>query len=626
MTSAAEASIRACIEEAAEPVDPVDALVDRSRDDPGAPFEPDNLALLQQLQRDDQARFERVRKGLKDAGVRVSEMDLRLRSKGSTSPASNNGGQGSSLLPSPPCPWPDPVDGELLLDELSSTIRCSLVVPEEAASAISLWAVYTHAHDLFQISPRLSFTSPEKRCGKTTALAVLQRLVAKPLVASNITAAAVFRTVEAEHPTLLIDEADTFLRKNDELRGILNSGHNRSTAGVIRTVGDAHEPKRFDTWTPVAIAMIGRLPDTLADRSIEILMRRKKQGEHVARFRLDRTGALEELHRKIIRWVRDNETTIGDWDGPVPNRLHDRAADNWRPLFAIADVVGGAWPEQARQAALALTPTEDASPGVKLLEDIRDIFDEVGDDRLLTQELLERLHAKEHRPWAEYKMGKPLSATQLANLLRPYAVSPNTIRSHEAVAKGYTRASFEDAFARYLPQQSVTPLQPAENLNFSGIPAVTDEAPVTAPIGRKLAESTRCNGVTARTANAGPEEAVVAGANLKERDPWDGEPWLLDRPEPWVGGGGTSGDQFVDDLGQAGSDPRMPIEVEQFVAHSIVKLLAADDGEWTEREWASFFDEVAGQLEFDHGRSREHAEALAAQRCLVTWLERHPQG
>jgi putative DNA primase/helicase len=95
-------------------------------------------------------------------------------------------------------------------------------------------------------------------------------------------------------PTLLIDEADTFLKDNDELRGILNTGHRRG-GQVTRTVGDEFEPRQFTTWSPVAIAMIGRLPDTLDDRAITIRLKRRKPSERVRGFRSDRAGELRLL-------------------------------------------------------------------------------------------------------------------------------------------------------------------------------------------------------------------------------------------------------------------------------------------------------------------------------------------
>src|SRR5260221_610896 len=82
----------------------------------------------------------------------------------------------------------------------------------------------------------LIINSPEKGCGKTTVLDVVGRTCSRPLFTSNITPAALFRVVEAVQPTLLIDEADSFAAENEELRGVINSGHTRSGAFVIRTV------------------------------------------------------------------------------------------------------------------------------------------------------------------------------------------------------------------------------------------------------------------------------------------------------------------------------------------------------------------------------------------------------
>jgi putative DNA primase/helicase len=344
----------------------------------------------------------------------------------------------------------------LLLEEIASAFREHLVLEEHQAQAMALWAVHAHALDAALMSPRLALVSPEKRCGKTTALTLMQSLVPRPLSASNITAAALFRTVEMASPTLLIDEADTFLRNSDELRGILNSGHNRSTAFVVRTVGDTHEPARFRTWAAVAIAMIGRLPDTLADRSITISLQRKKSQDRVRRLRLDRDSRFETLRRQAARWVSDNELSLSHWDGDLPSGLHDRAADNWRPLLAIADNAGGVWPERARAAALFLSGRDDeGSAGALLLQDTKCIFGESSDDRISTATLLSRLHELEGRPWPEWKNGKPISPTQLARLLKPYGISPTTFRiASGAPCKGYLKANFTDAFVRYVDHEA----------------------------------------------------------------------------------------------------------------------------------------------------------------------------
>ena len=351
-------------------------------------------------------------------------------------------------------PWDSPVDGAFLLSDLTIAFRKFVAFSDEAdAEALALWTVHSHAHDAATVSPILALTSAEKRCGKTTTLSVLQGLVPRALTAANITAPSLFRVVEKFGPTLLIDEADSFLQNSDELRGILNSGHNRMCASVIRTVGDNYEPTHFKTWGPKAIALIGGLPDTLADRSIAIRMRRKKAGEAVDRFRLDHTHELVVLAQKAARWAIDHHDALSAADPDMPDALHDRAADNWRPLLAIADLAGDDWPARARKAAVVLSPIDDdESIRVMLLADTLAIFQARDCDRISSADLAAALSNFEDRPWPEFKNSKPITPRQIATLLRAHAISPGTVRFGGAsTAKGYSRDQFEDAFARYLP-------------------------------------------------------------------------------------------------------------------------------------------------------------------------------
>ena len=150
------------------------------------------------------------------------------------------------------------------------------------------------------------------RCGKTTTLNVVNHLVPKGVLASNTSAASIFRIIERFQPTLLVDEADTHLKNNDELRGIINSGHHRTAAYVLRVAGDELEPKLFSTWGPKVIGMIGKLPATLSDRSVRVPLKRKRPEERVTRFRNVRPGALPDLKRRCIRWAADNLISLRD--------------------------------------------------------------------------------------------------------------------------------------------------------------------------------------------------------------------------------------------------------------------------------------------------------------------------
>jgi putative DNA primase/helicase len=259
----------------------------------------------------------------------------------------------------------------------------------------------------------------------------------------------------------LIDEADTFLRESDELRGVLNSGHNRAQAFVVRTVGEAHEPRRFATWAPKAIALIGRLPATLESRALHIELQRLGDGEHVEPLRGDRLAHLEPLRRKGWRWASDNAARLSTTDPPMPPTLRGRTADNWRALIAIADVAGGDWPMKARRAAELLSAgRSERTAGVMLLEDIRRMFAERETDRLTSGEIVAALAEMDARPWPEWTRGKPITARGVAKLLDPFKIRPTTIRLPSGTTpKGYTREGFADAFGRYLPDVSATPQQ-----------------------------------------------------------------------------------------------------------------------------------------------------------------------
>jgi len=405
-------------------------------------------------------------------------------------------GQGRALELPVTEPWPESVNGAALLDDICTTVKSYLVLPDGGAEILSLWAVHTHAFECFGHSPRLAITAPEKGCGKTTALDVLQMLVARPLPTSNATTAAVFRTIEMAKPTLLLDEGDTFLKDNEELRGVLNAGHRRG-GQIIRTVGDDHEPRQFSTWTPAAIAMIGRLPDTLEDRSVSVSLRRRRPSEKVQPFRSERAQDLKRLARMIARWCDDNRQSLSAAD-PETGALVNRAADNWRPLFAISDIAGGDWPKLARSIAEdAGAAKQDQSKRIMVLSDIRDIFAARPEaDRLPSAELAEELSAMENRPWSEWRNGKPITQAALARLLGPFRITPGTKRAGDYTFKGYLLSDFTEAFEIYLLDQTVTPSQTNNGGKSDASQSVTSESNVTTSKASQSNNDALCDGVT----------------------------------------------------------------------------------------------------------------------------------
>jgi putative DNA primase/helicase len=392
-------------------------------------------------------------------GCRVSMLDRLVAGERGDNASLN--GQGSPLELSEIEPWPDPVDGAELLGGLAASIRRYVIMSPAGADAAAMWVIGTHQFTAFPIFPRLFVTAAEKQSGETTLLDVLSNVVCRPLLASNITAAALFRTIAVAKPALLLDEADSYAKENEELRGIINSGH-RADGAVIRTVGEQYEPRSFGVFSPMAIAAIGDLSATILDRSIIIKLVRRRADEIVEAMRLDRPPTdLQALARKAARWAADHATALAAADPAMPPSIGNRAADNWRPLLAIADLAGGEWAQtRGRGAASTLTmAVEDSSTRVQLLEDIRAAF--AAKDRLSSADLVAYLVGREDRAWPEWgRARKPITAVQIARLLKPLAISPGSIRPADGgagTAKGYYRRAFEDAFARYLVPLSGDP-------------------------------------------------------------------------------------------------------------------------------------------------------------------------
>jgi hypothetical protein len=381
--------------------------------------------------------------------------------------------------------WPEPMNGEVLLNNTVAAIRSYIVLSDVQADTVALWSIYTHAFDAFDIAPKMILTSAQKRSGKTQLVKVLTRTTARPLFASGIHPAALLRVIDTYHPTLLLDEMDAMMKSDREmaetLRGLLNSGFDREGASYTKNVplpGGGWEPCPFSTWCPQVLAGIGELPDTVRDRSIEIEMKRKLTSERPKRLRQKDGDDLRVLGRIAARWTHDTMNTLRGARPDIPAGLNDRAADAWEPLFAIADLAEGDWPRRARKAALALSgdgSVEDNDVMVKLLGDICRAFIEREAERLTSEDMVGYLVALDDRPWPEWKHGKPITKVQLAHLLKRFKISSGSIRLDDGrTPKGYYRAAFADAFLRYLPpdfpRQNATPPQGSENCGSPWFP------------------------------------------------------------------------------------------------------------------------------------------------------------
>ncbi|MHC4137573.1 MAG: DUF3631 domain-containing protein, partial [Planctomycetota bacterium] len=362
-----------------------------------------------------------------------------------------------------PEPWPDPVMGSNLLDDLAAYYRRYIVLPDHAATFLALYTLHTYSIDAAYCTPYVVVHSPVKKCGKTRLLQRMADACYRPTPAAQFSPAALFRTIEEACPTVLLDEQDASMGKKggergEELRCLMNAGFERGPFSLVyRCEGRDHKPRKYSVFCAKVFALIGDLPTTLMDRGVVLNMQRRKAGEKVARAK-GRKAKPVDLCRKALRWAQDHVEALRDAEPKWPEGTYDdRLGDKWEALWAIADRVGNGWPERARVAALALADDEPDEDELKtiLLADIRDVFG--ARETMTTKAMLSALCDLDERPWATWgKEDKGLNANSLAWLLRPFGIRSDTIRYGDTKAKGYRARAFQGAFESYL-----SPLSPA---------------------------------------------------------------------------------------------------------------------------------------------------------------------
>jgi hypothetical protein len=364
----------------------------------------------------------------------------------------------------------------------------------EQPTVIALWVVHTWTIDACDYTPYLFVHSAEKQSGKTRLLDVLNLLVNTSWRAAGASEAVLFRKVDRDKPTLLYDEIDTVFgydRNNgmENIRRLFNVGFERG-AKIPRCVGEGanQDIQEFDPFCAKALSGIGKiLPDTVADRCLPIELQRQAREEKVERFRKREAEKLSGHIRAALEGLSQESQLLEMLRAarPVlPEELSDRQQDICEPLLAIADMAEGHWPQSARAAVTKLcAQEEDASNGVKLLSDIKAVFDSTVADRLPTERILQELVEIEDSPWAVWwqddlknqKVAKV--ASKLARMLKAYKrpdgerLKPRTIRIGHETPKGFHRSDFEEAWSRYLPP-------PCETAATSATPATHDATDV----------------------------------------------------------------------------------------------------------------------------------------------------
>ena len=326
---------------------------------------------------------------------------------------------------------------------------------ETEADTIALWCAYSHAFDLFSVAPRLGIRAATAECGKTETLRRLKRFVNRPLECDGLTAAVFFRVIDASQPTFLLDELDNML-PNDKsaMLGAMNSGYSRK-GRQLRCVGDKNEVRAFRTFAPFVYAMVGKPTGTFDSRTIAIELRRATPEKARALLSLEdeEDKRLSDLGRKAARWAADNRDELAKIR-PDMEPLVNRPAMNWRPLYAVAALAGGDWPERARKAVeAAVRARSDHDIKTELIIDIKSVMDADPEaETWPSATMAEQLAKMEGRPWGEFgKSQNPITQNAVARLLKAFGIAPDYIGTEKSRCRGYLRSQFEELFAAYAP-------------------------------------------------------------------------------------------------------------------------------------------------------------------------------
>jgi len=356
-------------------------------------------------------------------------------------------------IPIPAMPWPNRFDGICLLANLIAAIRRHVSMPEDMGLMVSLWIIHTHAISSARFSPLLAIASTEYGTGKATLMTVLHRLCKSAYRTSKVSPGDLLRMINRHQITLLLDDADSMLQSQAFI-DILNASHDRLSGGITATVKGNLEA--MGAFVAKATKSHGRLPDSLARRSIQISLQRKRPDEAILpldAYNPEVNDEMTALQSQLARWTEDHLPNLRGAGTPPIDLGNDRLNDTFGPLMVIAAAIGGDALSRAELVARKLLSHDDAkSEGVQLLEHIREILQAKRIVKIHSVDLVEGLCARTEWSWATCNKGKPLDQLLLAKILRGYDIKPDNIRVGDASRRGYWADDFRDAFVRYLPE------------------------------------------------------------------------------------------------------------------------------------------------------------------------------
>jgi Protein of unknown function (DUF3631) len=372
-----------------------------------------------------------------------------------------------------------------LLGELALYFKDYIVLPADFYyGVLAAWVLHAAAIDAFEITPRLTIRSAVKRSGKSRVISAIEMVLPNASSEINPKPASLIRSIDINRgrEAILFDEVDQFFNPKagadvSDVLAVLNSGFERGRT-VSRYDVTTRSMSKLSVFCPCAFGSIDKLPDTQEDRSIVVPIQRKLASEPVKRFLRhevkDRTKALKA---RIKTWADDSVDSLKLAQPDLPADLDDRAADIWWPLFCIADLAGGRWPEAMRSAAKTIADDridDDNEALIKLLRGIHLIWppETPALDSARIAELLNQDDELSYGGWGD---GEGITSRKLNAQLRKLNLKPGSVSVEGKKKKGYRIEDFADLFERYLgiglppDHQSSTDLLPDSNTSSTDI-------------------------------------------------------------------------------------------------------------------------------------------------------------
>jgi Protein of unknown function (DUF3631) len=357
-------------------------------------------------------------------------------------------------------PWA-PATGADLLNDTERMVARYVHMEDHCHAIVALWIAHTYVVEANHFTPYLYITSPERSCGKSTLLDLLEMLCSNPMLTASISPSALYRAIEKWKPTLLIDEIENLLsgdqNQDSDLLGVLNSGFKKGTPAIRNAgLGAQMEPAKFETFGAKALAGIGRVKDTILSRSLTITLKRALPSEvEVLEYDAAKHEATE-LAAKLSAWIQPKLNALASAKPEVPPELGGRERNISKPLLAIADLAGAEWPLKGREAIKKICSQArscEQSKPAQLLEHLRLKFqreDGTLINFLPTAEILDFLTSRDDWPWAERgKSKKPLTGPSMAYMLKEFGIRPVQKSQEGRIVRGYESTNFVEAWKRY---------------------------------------------------------------------------------------------------------------------------------------------------------------------------------